>query len=1183
MAPQATPRGLLWQSAALALVLAVPAAAQQDDRSYLTAFLEDNLSDAGRQVVVTGFTGALSSRANVEQLTIADADGVWLTLKGVTLDWSRAALLGGRIEVDELSAQEIIIDRMPVADDEALPAPEAGGFSLPDLPVSVNIGSVIAEKITLGAPVLGAPIEGRLEASLTLAGGEGRGALVLDRTDDGPDGTINLEASYSNASQQLVLDLTATEAEGGIAATLLDLPGTPAAALSIQGAGPVGDFAADVRLATDAVDRLAGKVQLTAQPDGGTAFSADLRGDLAPLFLPRYAEFFGSDIAIVTKGARSGTGRMVLDQVALTTRALALNGSLALASDGLPESFALNATLGLPDGSPVLLPLTGPETRVAGAEITLAYDATQGEGWTGSALLTGLDRADLRADRFGLDGSGRISRAATGDVVGATLTFQADGLLPTDVALAQALGGNLRGAATLYWQEGQGALSIPRLTIDGDGYDLDGRVRVEGLEAALRMTGRMQANATDLSRFAGLAGQPIGGAGTVILEGTGSPLAGDFDVTGTAQGQDLRIGQPQVDAVLRGTARLQASARRDETGTTLRDARIQAQSLTATAQGTLATSGSALTAELEFADLSVIGGGIRGALSAKGAFTGTPTDGVITLDGTARGLATGQADTDRLLAGSSVVSARLAVRDGQVQIESARLANPQLTADATGRVAGALREIELTGRLANLGLLIPEFPGPVTVRGTAVQDAAGYRLDLRGTGPGQIDARVAGTLATNMGSANLTLAGTAQAGLANAFIGPRAISGPLRFDLALNGRVALSSLSGRVSLSGGRITDPDLALAFERTEVVADLAGGSARLSGTTALSTGGRIRVDGSVGLTAPYGADLAVQLENLTLRDPELYETTATGSVTLRGPLTGGALIAGRVALDATELRIPSTGFGGLGGLPGLQHVNEPAAVRATRARAGLLGDGAPGGSAGGNRPLALDLTISAPQRVFIRGRGLDAELGGEVRLTGTTAAIVPSGGFDLIRGRLDILGKRLDLTEASLQLQGDFVPYITVAAASTSDDVTSYVRIEGPASDPEVTFTSSPELPQEEVLARLLFGRGLETISALQAAQLANAVATLAGRGGEGLIGKLRKGFGLDDLDVSTGEDGNAAVRAGKYLSENVYSEVQLGQDGKTQINLNLDIKPGLTVKGRVSADGSTGIGIFLEKDY
>lgn len=82
----------MWRALVIAVCLASPVWAQQDDRDYLTAFLEDTLSDAGRQVTVTGFAGALSSQATIEKLTIADDQGVWITLNGVVLDWSRSAL-----------------------------------------------------------------------------------------------------------------------------------------------------------------------------------------------------------------------------------------------------------------------------------------------------------------------------------------------------------------------------------------------------------------------------------------------------------------------------------------------------------------------------------------------------------------------------------------------------------------------------------------------------------------------------------------------------------------------------------------------------------------------------------------------------------------------------------------------------------------------------------------------------------------------------------------------------------------------------------------------------------------------------------------------------------------------------------------------------------------------------------
>lgn len=118
---------------------------------------------------------------------------------------------------------------------------------------------------------------------------------------------------------------------------------------------------------------------------------------------------------------------------------------------------------------------------------------------------------------------------------------------------------------------------------------------------------------------------------------------------------------------------------------------------------------------------------------------------------------------------------------------------------------------------------------------------------------------------------------------------------------------------------------------------------------------------------------------------------------------------------------------------------------------------------------------------------------------------------------------------------------------------------------------------------MLAQLLFGRDLQSISALQAAQLAAAVASLAGKGGEGIVGRLRKGFGLDDLDLTTDSQGNVSFKAGKYLSKRVYTEVEVDQKGQSKINLNLDLKKNVTVRGSVGADGQSGIGAFIEKDY
>ncbi|NCM96009.1 MAG: translocation and assembly module protein TamB, partial [Rhodobacterales bacterium] len=707
--------------------------------------------------------------------------------------------------------------------------------------------------------------------------------------------------------------------------------------------------------------------------------------------------------------------------------------------------------------------------------------------------------------------------------------------------------------------------------------------RIEGLASGFAVTGTASARLDDLARLSTLAGRPLGGSAAAQVAGSGSLLGGSFDLEGETLGTDLHVGQRELDNLLRGTARIGLSLRRDQTGTLIRRLEIAARTLTAAVTGRVATAGSDLAADLAFSDLAVLGGGYRGALTGTGHFTGTPATGTLTLEALADGLAVGQSEADRVLAGQTQVTLALDVRDGQISLNRAELTNPQLAASATG--TEGQRGLDLTARLTNLALLLPDFPGAVTLTGTLVEGGQGSRVDLRLLGPGGIDAGVSGTLAPGYAQADLAIVGTGQAGLANGLIAPRTVAGPLRFDLRLNGPFSLASLVGRVSLAGGRISDLDHAIAATDITATADLAGGQVQITASAGASTGGQLRASGAVALSAPYDGDLVISLQSVGINDPQLYRTTASGQVTVSGPVGGGALIAGRLVLGATELRIPSSGFGGVA-LPDLRHVNEPADVRATRARAGLVGAGRSGRS---GPPFRLDLTIEAPSRVFLRGRGLDAELGGVLTLGGTTAAVVPNGAFNLIRGRLDILGKRLVLSEARLQLEGEFLPFVRVLASNEGDGITTSVLIEGPADAPSVRFVSNPELPEEEVLARLLFGRDLTSLSVFQAAQLAGAVATLAGRGGEGIVGRLRKGFGLDDLDLATSATGETSVKVGKYLGKNLYSEIIVDQQGQSQINLNLDLGPSITLRGSTvtgtpdGSPGSTGIGIFIEKDY
>ncbi|QYZ69180.1 translocation/assembly module TamB domain-containing protein [Neotabrizicola shimadae] len=1280
-------RVLRWVVLAGLVALApVAASAQSDDRSFLEGLLEDNLSGAGRQVTVRGFSGALSSVARIQELTVADDQGVWLTLRDIELDWSRAALFAGRLSVNRLTAAEIVVARAPVSEGSDLPEAEAQPFSLPELPVSVEIGRLATDRLELGASLVGEPVTATIEGSLSLAGGEGRGSLKAIRTDEGPVTKLDASASFANSSRRLVVDLTASEEANGLVGGMINLPGRPDFELTVKGDGIVDAMAVRLQLSTSGEERLAGRLIVQRDAAQVLNFDVDLGGNVAPMFVPDYAEFFGPDIRLQALAAAQPDGRIEVSRLNLTAQALSLAGTMALAADGLPERFALEGRVALPSGAPVLLPIPGSaRTMVQEADVKLGFDAARGPDWTGTAVVRGLLRPDFGASEMRVDARGRIEReeGGAGNRIDGLVSFAGRGLRAADEALAEALGPQISGAVQAVWTEAAGHLEIKALTAGGNHYSIAGTGTVDDLDTGFRLAGDIQAQVSDASRFSGLAGRPLAGALQVTAKGSGSVLDGSFDVEADVQGTNLRLGQSQADALLKGSSILVVSARRDATGLLLREFRAETPGITASAQGRLATAGSDLTAEVAVPDMSVLGAAARGGVSGKVHVAGTTdagtavinltgndmaigqaqvdgllrgasrvdldlaladgkvrvraaridnpqvqasASGSVAVDGTAadldatlalrdlgvmgrgfggsvdaraqvsgntqagtlvlsastRNLSVGQAQADALLRGNGTMRLNLAMRDGRIKVQEAVLNNPQLQVSANGALSGDTQNLNVDARLSNLGLVVPEFPGPVSVTGSVAQSASGTTLDLAARGPGGIDGTVSGRISPRYDSADLAVRGSAQAALANAFLDPRAVSGLTRFDLRLNGPIALRSLSGTVTLTGGRYSDPSLGLAIEQLEADARLASGRATVTVGGRVTEGGRLRANGTIGLEAPYPGDLSVGLERVVLVDPNLYRTRANGEIAVKGPLAGGATISGRIALIETEVRIPDT-LGATDIPEGLRHVDLTPPIAATLERAGLLGGPEDATAASRRRPFALQLAISAPNQVFIRGRGLDAELGGELRLGGTSAAIVPSGGFDLIRGRLDILGKRLVLTRASLRLEGDFDPYLDVIASNQGSSVTTFVGIEGPASDPKVSFWSSPELPEEEVLSQLLFDRDLNSLSPLQAARLAGAVATLAGKGGVGLIGKLRGGLGLDDFDVNTNARGGTQVTAGKYLNDRTYTEVQMDDTGNSEIHLNFDLTDTITLRASSTSDGDSGVGVYLEKDY
>jgi translocation and assembly module TamB len=287
--------------------VAAVAQEEQEERSRFIRFVERQISTPDRQIRLGDIEGALSSDVRIEDITIADREGVWLRIEDVRLIWSRRALLSRRLEIELLEAERIAVTRAPLPAEGAPEPFEEPDFQLPELPVVLQVDAVRVQQVEIAPGVLSAQdYELSVAGSVELEGGALDADLDIARTDG--SGALALEAAFSNETRVLELDFLLTEPENGIVANLLNLEGRPAVTFAITGVGPIANFVADIALTADGEEVLAGEAGISRTTAGGFRFLADVGGDLQRLVPPLYRELVeaGSRLKIDATRAENG-------------------------------------------------------------------------------------------------------------------------------------------------------------------------------------------------------------------------------------------------------------------------------------------------------------------------------------------------------------------------------------------------------------------------------------------------------------------------------------------------------------------------------------------------------------------------------------------------------------------------------------------------------------------------------------------------------------------------------------------------------------------------------------------------------------------------------------------------------------------------------------------------------------
>jgi len=1164
----------------LVLFSAVALAAQENENTFLIKLVEEKLSSPNRIVRLVGVEGALSSEANISEITMADKQGVWLRIVDARINWKRSALLRGVLEVENLSAALIEIPRSPIPDD-SLPTPEATGFALPDLPIEIGIAHIEASEITLGAELLG--IEATLRTTAALQLNDAGVSFEFDAQRlDGVGGSARARVGYTRSDQLLDLDILFSEPENGVIANTLGIEGAPPLMAKIVGSGHVSDVVVALSVDANANRLIAGVLDLNQQPEG-LGFDARLAGEIDPLLPIIYRQFFEGESRILASGMLRDSGGLSLPNLEVRTADMTLTGEVETLADGFPSTIVLNAAIARQDGERVVLPFAQGKAGFSKASLDITLGQSTEGRWQLGFSADDFASSDLSARNIEGRFSGRATqldnpnqRAISGEG-----SITASGIDTAEESVARALGKGFVANFGFDWRAGN-PLNLHRVAIEADNLVADAHGEISGLD----FVGRLSATTNDLAVLAPIISNDISGAVTFESNGQLNLLGGKIDLEVRAEGRDIQIGDPRIDPLLAGFSKFRGAIRRDETGLAIHGLKIESNQMQTTGSAKLDSENVQLELQADINEINHLVPELSGAANlranAEGAIFDLPFTSSIALQSGASVAVSGRyGDTLDILANINDLPLPILNRF-YPEMALAGIASGEIT--VTGPPDVLNFGFDLLGRNVETAYLKLYAPGPLEVAIVGEWGKNGLTLgSAHITNARGLDLNGSGEVSRKDLMLDLHLEGKAPLDLAAeplAKIGIAA-SGHAAFDFEVSGTLSTLNIVGPFQISDGTVVIPKSNLHLDGIDVDATFGGQNVNIASAVGnIAGGGTVEAQGQVEFGPGFPVDLAINISGANYTDTQIFTTTLDGQLQVTGTLVDATKLSGEISLGVTEVQIPSD-LSSVAELADVKHISPSRPVLRSLERAGLTASGSGAAQAAGQ--LELDIAVDSPQRLFVRGRGVDAELGGRVRVQGSKGAFQGVGQFDLIRGRMDFLGRRVNFTEGKITLSGNLEPQIDFIARTNVDNLDISLRLTGAITSPELKLSSAPALPQDEILARLIFSRGFSDLSVFQIAQLAGAVAELSGRGGTGLVENLRRAAGLDNLDIRTLETGETSIAAGKYLDEGFYTEVELAADGKANLNINLDILDDITARGIADSDGTTSLGVFFEKDY
>ncbi|PYD48056.1 translocation/assembly module TamB domain-containing protein [Novacetimonas pomaceti] len=477
---------------------------------------------------------------------------------------------------------------------------------------------------------------------------------------------------------------------------------------------------------------------------------------------------------------------------------------------------------------------------------------------------------------------------------------------------------------------------------------------------------------------------------------------------------------------------------------------------------------------------------------------------------------------------------------------------------------------------------------------TAILNGAQAQIDASLNAGRQISLTLKGSAPTNMnGALALHSGGVMDLAAANAYLGAQArqAGGQLRMNVDVRGTPRSPLVTGTLDLADG--TFHDYAQGIQLSDIKGSvLAQGSRLVIQSLGANAGkGTITAAGSYGLLEPgQPLDLTITAKNARPLASDLITATLDTNLSIKGQLASRINVAGGINLSRVDVNIPDS-------LPtSVAHLN---VIRPTDTPTVAQPHESP-------LVVGLNLDVRSPGQFFVRGHGLNTEMHGHLQVGGTSDTPLITGAFAMTRGSFALGGFSLNFSKGNVGFDGIGVthsidPSLDFVAERSTNEGVARLNVGGYASAPKITFSSTPPLSQDQILAILLFGTDSQSLSATQMAQVASAIATISGGSAFDPLGIVRKTLHLDRLQMSSSSNGSGgndtgSIEAGKYVMRGVYvgakqatsgsgTQAQVQVDLTKRLKLNTTVGTGGNVTGFTTPENDPGssIGLLYQFNY